>query len=106
MGTLCSSCDGWVRFSTMLFHGVRPLAARRRPVELALVAVMCWLLGGAALAGNNPVDEKWWPTEFGADDQAGATNYITPESRVSAAKLVKQGKVATLGMPYHLRTPV
>ena len=31
------------------------------------------LIGGAAiaLAGNNPVDEKWWPSEFGADDQAG-----------------------------------
>jgi hypothetical protein len=34
----------------MLFHGVRPVAARRWPVEAALVAVLCWLLGGAALA--------------------------------------------------------
>lgn len=67
------------------------------------------LLGTAvdgALAGNNPVDEKWWPSEFGAADRAGATNRITPASRIAAAKLVKQGKVATLGMPYHLRTPV
>ncbi len=66
------------------------------------------LIGGAAMAiaGNNPVDEKWWPSEFGADDEAGATNYITPEKRLAAAKLVKTGKVATLGMPYHLRTPV
>ena len=60
----------------------------------------------AAFADNNPVDENWWPSEFGEDDEAGATNYITPEQRIAAAGLVKQGKVATLGMPYHLRTPV
>jgi hypothetical protein len=30
--------------------------------------------GPPAVAENNPVDEQWWPTEFGADDQAGATN--------------------------------
>ena len=61
---------------------------------------------GSALAENNPVDEQWWPSEFGADDQAGATNYITPEKRLEAAQLVKQGKVATLGMQYHNRIPV
>ena len=61
---------------------------------------------GVALADNNPVDEKWWPSEFGPNDRAGATNWITSESRVAAAKLVKRGKVATLGMPYHLRTPL
>ena len=53
--------------------------------------------GGVAFADNNPIDEKWWPSEFGPDDQAGATNYITPEKRVAAAKLVKQGKVADPG---------
>ena len=60
----------------------------------------------SAIAGNNPVDEKWWPSEFGADDQAGATNYITPAKRIAAAKLVKQGKVATLGMPYSNNMPL
>jgi hypothetical protein len=36
----------------MLFHRVRPVAARRRPVEAALVAIVCWLLGGAASADS------------------------------------------------------
>lgn len=73
---------------------------------LAIASVVA--LGGSmsVFADNNPVDEQWWPSEFGADDQAGATNYITAERRVSAAALVKSGEVATLGMPYHLRTPV
>ena len=77
-------------------------------ITSALASAMM-LVGGAAglaVAGNNPVDEKWWPSEFGADDEQGATQYITPQSRVAAAKLVKTGRVATLGMPYHLRTPV
>ena len=60
----------------------------------------------AALAGNNPVDEAWWPSEFGADDEAGGTNYITPEKRLAAAQLVKQGKVITLGMPYSNNMPL
>jgi kynurenine formamidase len=76
---------------------------------LRLSVASAVLVGVAAIGvalGNNPVDEKWWPSEFGPDDQAGATNWITPQSRVAAAQLVKQGKVATLGMPYHNRMPL
>jgi kynurenine formamidase len=79
---------------------------KSRLIRTAFVSVVVLGAAGVTLAGNNPVDEKWWPSEFGADDQAGATAYITPEKRIAAAKLVKQGKVATLGMPYHMRTPV
>ena len=64
------------------------------------------VFASTAMAQNNPVDEKWWPSEFGADDEAGATNYIKPKKRIAAAQLVTKGEVATLGMPYHLRTPV
>ncbi len=81
-------------------------ATRNRLFTTMLVWAFVASAAGGASAGNNPVDEKWWPSEFGADDQSGATNYITPESRVAAAKLVKTGRVATLGMPYHTRTPV
>ncbi len=52
MGIPSSSWGGWVRLCAMLFHGVRPVAATRWPVEAALVAVMCWLLGGAASADS------------------------------------------------------
>ena len=83
----------------------------RHSTQMVAGAVFAWtiflgLAAGSAPAGNNPIDEKWWPTEFGANDRAGATNYITPESRIAAAGLVKQGKVVTLGMPYHLRMPL
>jgi kynurenine formamidase len=67
--------------------------------------LLCGLAGGA-MADNNPIDEKWWPSEFGPDDRAGATNWITPQTRLEAVKLVKQGKVALLGMPYSRLTPL
>ena len=73
---------------------------------LVLGACVSGVLSGAAIADNNPVDQKWWPSEFGADDQAGATNWITPTKRLQAIRLVKKGEVATLGMPYSARTPV
>jgi kynurenine formamidase len=73
---------------------------------VALSALASALGAGHALAGNNPVDEPWWPSEFGADDEAGATNYITPQKRVQAARLVKQGKQALLGHPYSNHMPL
>src|SRR5262249_45015442 len=61
---------------------------------------------GRGVAGNNPVDEPWWPSEFGADDQAGAVKYITPEKRLAAVQLVRKGRTATLGMPYYNGMPL
>ena len=42
-----------------------------------------------ATAGNNPVDEKWWPSEFGTEDKLGAVQHITPEKRIAVVRLVK-----------------
>ena len=80
----------------------------RNALTLSVIAIMFTLatIAGSAVAGNNPVDERWWPSEFGADDQAGAVKYITPEKRVAAAQLVKKGKTATLGMPYYNSMPL
>jgi len=80
----------------------------RNTLTLSVIAVMFTLaiIAGSAVAGNNPVDEKWWPSEFGADDQAGAVRYISPEKRIAAAQLVKKGKTATLGMPYYNGMPL
>ena len=37
--------------------------------------------------------------KWGADDELGTLNYITPQKIIAAAKLVRQGKVIALGMP-------
>lgn len=49
---------------------------------------------------DKPLQEKWAPTEFGQDDKAGAVKRTTPALVLTAAKLVKQGKTATLGKLY------
>lgn len=38
--------------------------------------------------------------KWGKDDEAGALNYITPETIVQAASLVKKGKVFSCAVPY------
>ena len=66
-------------------------------------AVLAMAMAGQALAQNDndaPFKEGWAPTEWGADDRAGAVNRTTPEMVLKAVKLVKQGKTATLGKIY------
>jgi kynurenine formamidase len=75
-------------------------------ISVIAVSLLIGSAPGKVWAANNPADEKWWPSEFGPDDQAGAVNYITPQKRVEAAKLVKQGKSLTIGMPYQQGMPL
>lgn len=37
---------------------------------------------------------------WGSDDERGTVNYITPDKLVAAGKLIKQGKVFDLGIPF------
>ena len=54
---------------------------------------------------DQPLREKWAPSEWGPDDKVGASNRTTPAMVLKAAKLVKQGKVATLGKVYQQDAP-
>ena len=48
----------------------------------------------------------WWPSQlWGAQDQAGASNWITPEKIVTALRYAKTGKVYELGHPYERTMP-
>jgi kynurenine formamidase len=54
---------------------------------------------------DKPFTERWAPTEWGANDKAGAVNRTNPAIVMKAVRLVKQGKVATLGKLYHSTIP-
>jgi len=41
--------------------------------------------------------DVWWPSPYGAEDQIGMLNEITPTKVVEAARLVQQGRVYDLG---------
>ena len=52
----------------------------------------------AQTAAPNPLSSgNWWPSPWGAQDQRGANNRITPAKVLEAARLIKTGKIYPLG---------
>ena len=69
-------------------------------------AVLLAAISSAAMAVNDePLTEKWAPSVWGPDDLIGSVNWTTPETVMKGFKLVKQGKVATLGKVYQQDAP-
>src|ERR1700754_1376506 len=76
------------------------------------------LVGGALAAGalaSGVVQAQqtatspapWWPhPKWGKDDQAGASNWITPAKVLDALKLVKDGKIYRVGRVYESGMPL
>jgi kynurenine formamidase len=69
-----------------------------------------WLTAAAAGAppASGPLPDgqaPWWPSRYGADDQRGTLNEITPEGVARAAALVKRGEVVDLGRVLDADTP-
>src|SRR5213594_5035370 len=48
----------------------------------------------------------WWPSVFGADDQLGMLNHVTPEKRLAALALVREGRLYDLGRVLDEHVPV
>jgi kynurenine formamidase len=55
--------------------------------------------------GTTPIGPPWWPSRWGAQDQAGASNHITPAKVLAAARLIKTGKIYNLDRPYEAGIP-
>lgn len=57
---------------------------------------------------DTPLGSKWWPNKlWGADDEAGSTNWYTkPEVIKRALSATKNGKVYKLGHPYTAEMPL
>lgn len=73
-----------------------------------LIACLC-----AVVLFESPVEAQtreegpWWPSAlWGPDDQAGATNWITPQKILEAVTLVETGQVYELGYPYQRGMPL
>jgi len=62
-----------------------------------------WVIGKA----ETPIGERWWPNPlWGADDEAGSTNwYAKPEVTLRALAEADKGKVYKLGRPYEAGIP-
>lgn len=68
-----------------------------------IVAASAMLL---AATGSAIAEEKWYPSKFGKDDQAGRSNLMTPERAKAATKYIKQGKVISLARTYSAKMPL
>ena len=49
---------------------------------------------------------RWWPVQFGADDQCGMLNHVTDAKRRQALALVRRGRMYDLGHVLDERVPV
>lgn len=49
---------------------------------------------------------KWWPSEFGAEDQKGAANRLGPKKVLAATKLIKKGEIIDLTRTYEFDMPL
>jgi kynurenine formamidase len=81
--------------------------SRRDFVTTGLVAGMAAGMTAGGVVGSaeqaeaqavNPLGPQWWPSEWGPDDEAGASNRITPTKVLEAASLIKKGNTYRLGM--------
>ena len=50
-------------------------------------------------------DADWYPSAYGADDEIGAANLLTPDVLLQAVGLVKKGKALPLAVEVNRKTP-
>lgn len=67
-------------------------------------------LTGLLLSSGDPLyaqsqNKDWYPSVYGANDEIGAANLLTPETVLQAVKLVKKGKTYPLAVPIDKHLP-
>lgn len=73
-------------------------------VGLACCAVLA--RGEPNAEDETPIGKRWWPSEWGAEDQRGAANRQGPAKVLEATQLIKTGKVYQLGRVYEDGMPM
>jgi kynurenine formamidase len=81
-------------------------AAAAVPHELSLVADASAQQLAQAPAAETPIGPRWWPSRWGAEDQIGATNLLTPDKIAAAARLIRTGKIYEIGRVYEAAMPL
>jgi kynurenine formamidase len=79
----------------------------QRRVSLSLATVTTIALATEwTMAADTPIGPAWWPSRWGSADEAGASNWMTPEKVLTAVELVKTGKTYRLGRDYEAGMPL
>ena len=72
--------------------------------QIVLVASVAAVIALAVVAMHGQAN--WYPSKWGAADQRGAANRITPAKVLEARDLIKQGKLYQLGHVYEPGMPM
>ncbi len=75
---------------------------RKLRCTIILLSALVLPLPGTAQTGPSG---PWWPSPHGAGDQAGASNYVTPEKILSALQIPRTGQTYELGHVYEESMP-
>jgi kynurenine formamidase len=74
-----------------------------------LAALACGvLLTGLSVSGapdETPIGPKWWPSEWGPNDERGAVNRLSEKTVLKATGLIKAGTIYSLGRLYEYGMP-
>jgi hypothetical protein len=77
----------------------------KKNMRTLLVFLLCAIAISTAVSQTRERG-PWWPSPlWGPKDEAGASNWITPEKIMKAMTYVKEGKVYELGHPYERNMP-
>src|SRR5687767_1253530 len=74
-----------------------------------VLGIIAFALLVTVIACNSvaPVEaQRWYPSRWGAEDQRGAANRMTPAKALEARDLIKQGLVYQLGRVYESGMPM
>ncbi len=72
--------------------------------NIILTITCCCLMANISYSADDT--KKWWPSEWGVDDQLGALNRLTPEKVLAAASLIKEGKIYDMGRVFEEDMPL
>jgi kynurenine formamidase len=75
----------------------------RRTFAAGAAAGVAMALATSVVFGQS---DRWYPSRWGADDQRGAANRLTPAKVLEAKDLIKQGTVYQLGHVYESGMPM
>ena len=75
-------------------------------IRLLLAGVLAAYLSPASSDDNTYTREQWWPSKYGADDQKGALNLLTPQKVLEATRLIKRGRVHDLAHTFEEDMPL
>ena len=72
---------------------------------ITVLAGMLLVIASPASDAQTRERGPWWPSVHGAEDQAGASNYVTAAKILAALQIPRTGQTYELGHPYETSMP-